>query len=425
MAAPEDAGWPPNRPMWDGLATGTGEEKTVTFDFHGDGYELTAICGNTKTVTIDAMRPEFVSLHFISGEGGEAYHIHDRTDTWQRMPPYPANVNDPACFKMGCKTAVEVQFWHPTKTLTFATPVEVRGDVHWLDEYITGQDYGRDSASFQSGSSYMISGAGAAVYSEATTVPYIDYDHNTDISWRYQVKSPQGTDEWVDTGSSNNLVYYIILEQPRAPMTAPWVEVLEMATEWAQQETTQQGAAGKVTEAIYCSGLEYNTGEDTGQPGRPRYYDFSTGCFKLTDCLQEWGDASNVNCWDCAQMLSVFSNALGADLQMYYITSTAGFFYLNYIRPLGRGWTNDPFVAGGRDPFSCHWTGWPQIFDACLQVDNDLDPTCSPHSGVLPQNMAFDAGTPGAAFDDYRGRLVDPLDENAVSGTTQPPASVQ
>ena len=393
----------------------------MTFDFHDDGRTLSAHCGNTKTVTIDSIRPEFVRLHFISGEGGEAYHVYDKTDSWQRDPPYPADVNDPACFKMGCPTGVEVQFWHPTKTLTFATPVEVRGDVHWLDEYITGEDYGRDATTFRSGNQYMVAGDGAAVFSEATTVDYIDYDHNTDISWRYQVKSPQGTDEWIDTGDSDNLVYYIILDQPQAPMTEPWVEVLEMATSWAEDEATPEGAVGIVTQEVYDSGFQYDNGEEGPYGGDARYHD--AGQFRLIACLDEWGRADrDINCWDCAQMVAIFSNALGADLQTYYIT---GDFYLNYIRPIGRSWTNGPFITGGRDPFSCHWTAWSDVYDACLQVDDDANPASPPHSGLLPKDMTFNAGTPGTPYDDYRGRLVDPADEAGVSGVAVAPVPVK
>lgn len=66
-----------------------------------------------------------------------------------------------------------------------------------------------------------------------------------------------------------------------------------------------------------------------------------------------------------------------------------------------------------------------QVYDSCLRVDNDADPTSSPHSGLLPKNMTFNAGTPGTSYDDYRGKLVDPGDETSVSGTLVSPYSVK
>jgi hypothetical protein len=418
---PAGAAWPEGMPVWSGLASGTGDQKQVTFDFTGEGYHLTATYGNSKTVTIDVIVPDFVYLMFISGEGGSAYHVHGKTDTWQRDPPLD-DVNDPACFRMDHKTAVQVQFWHPTKQLTFDTPVEVRGDVHWLDEYITGEDYGRDQTTFVAGDQWFVGGEGAPVYSEANTVPYVDYDHDTDISWRYQVKSPEGTDEWIDTGDSEDHVYYIILDQPQAPQAEPWVEVLEKSCDWAYEESTAAGAAARVTEEVYDSGFEYDS-----VAGSPRFYDEENDKFDLTDCLGYWGTSNpDVNCWDCAQMVAIFSNALGADLQNYYITRGAYGFLLNYVKPIGRDWTNDPFTASGRQGFSSHWTAWgPEVYDACLEVDDDEDPTSPGHDGILPCNMTFNAGSPSTPYDDYRGKLVDPAHEPDVSGESGAPASVE
>jgi len=57
-------------------------------------------------------------------------------------------------------------------------------------------------------------------------------------------------------------------------------------------------------------------------------------------------------------------------------------------------------------------------------VDNDGDPTCSPHTGLLPENMAFDAETQ-EPYDDYRGKLVDPAYEADVSGEARDPVEVE
>lgn len=52
------------------------------------------------------------------------------------------------------------------------------------------------------------------------------------------------------------------------------------------------------------------------------------------------------------------------------------------------------------------------IFDPCLQVDYDSNPSLPPHSGVLPVNMPFIT---------YKTKLVDVSDVNNVSGSYEDP----
>lgn len=128
-------------------------------------------------------------------------------------------------------------------------------------------------------------------------------------------------------------------------------------------------------------------------------------------------------------MVAIFSNSLGCGLNTFYMARPGGppppAFLLNYIKPIGRSWTNDAFTAPGRQGFACHWVAWSNVHDACLQVDNDGDPTSNPHMGIQPVDMTFDAGTPGVPYDDYRGKLVDPVHELLVGGSAQPPAEVK
>ncbi len=58
------------------------------------------------------------------------------------------------------------------------------------------------------------------------------------------------------------------------------------------------------------------------------------------------------------------------------------------------------------------------VFDACLQVDGDADPTSAPHTALLPVDMKF--GNPGDL--QYRDRLAVPADRGNCSplpGTRQ------
>jgi hypothetical protein len=85
-------------------------------------------------------------------------------------------------------------------------------------------------------------------------------------------------------------------------------------------------------------------------------------------------------------------------------------FDLNPIQVIGRtNWTRG-CPNWSHPGFNYHEVAWEpsytendHIYDACLAVDGDPDPTSSPHTFLLPTNMSF--GSPGA---DYRNRLATP-----------------
>jgi hypothetical protein len=86
----------------------------------------------------------------------------------------------------------------------------------------------------------------------------------------------------------------------------------------------------------------------------------------------------------------------------------APFFSINPILAIG-GSNWEP--ACGLPGFFYHEVAWKgdctlddPVFDACLLVDGDLDPTRSPHTPFLPANMRF--GNPGEGS--YRDRLATP-----------------
>jgi hypothetical protein len=106
----------------------------------------------------------------------------------------------------------------------------------------------------------------------------------------------------------------------------------------------------------------------------------------------------------------------------------SGGYLLNYINAIGTSWTNNPFGTSPRSGFSWHRTGagpTGNIYDACLQVDGDSNPTTTPCTGLQPVNMIFDNPTPAIHYDDYRGKLVDPIDELGVQATYEDPPDVK
>ena len=111
--------------------------------------------------------------------------------------------------------------------------------------------------------------------------------------------------------------------------------------------------------------------------------------------------------------MSTFANLLGCDL--WQSRMGAGFFHLNSMLGIGSNvWQPCCHgIDGWADGFGYHevaWTGACDssefVYDACLEVDGDADPTAAPHTPLLPVHIQF--GNPGSLL--YRDRLATPAD---------------
>lgn len=228
--------------------------------------------------------------------------------------------------------------------------------------------------------------------------------------WKWQYRLNPG-DAWTDFDTSAHRVY-VLLRLPsgpwqQAPWAAgntqlPWTAVLDYACMWAHGTTDADDAAGRITRAVYELGpglVEY----DCPGGGSSQY---SWGGFDCTAFIERMrggvGNGQYVNCSDCATIVSTFANAIGCDLWQ----SRMGWgFDLNPLLAIGSGVWQTACNWGG---FSYHEVAWKgactateEVFDACLQVDGDVDPTAAPHTPLLPVNMVF--GVPGDGL--YRDRL--------------------
>ena len=230
--------------------------------------------------------------------------------------------------------------------------------------------------------------------------------------WTWQIRSHQN-EPWISFDQSVHTTY-LVLSTPTAPWNAvnlPWLEVLDVACEWAAGSQSTSDAASRITEAVYKLGetlLKYDAA--VGAPhytvlGIPRFL-----CNALLERLRGGpGAGPLVNCSDCATIVSTFANILGADLWQSKMGFVAGEFRLNPILAIGsREWSR---VNGA---FGFHEVAWSgacterdSVFDACLKTDADRDPTSAPQSPSLPMNQIFGAvGEPGA----YRDQLAAPAD---------------
>lgn len=232
--------------------------------------------------------------------------------------------------------------------------------------------------------------------------------------WRWQYR--EGAGPWTDFASTEHRIYSV-LAAPTAPWQQlpygpantqlPWTDVLEHACRWALLRTDRDGAAGAVTSAVFQLGPGTVTYDCPG--GGASHY--SWGSFDCTAFLDRLaGGAGNgiyVNCSDCATIASTFANSLGCDL---WQSRMGWYFDLNPILAIG---SNTWQTACGWSGFSYHEVAWKAacdvndpVFDACLKVDGDADPTAADpnHLPLLPVNLRF--GNPGDG--DYRDRLATP-----------------
>jgi len=228
--------------------------------------------------------------------------------------------------------------------------------------------------------------------------------------WRWQYRQAS-SDAWTDFATTSHRIY-VLLDIPTAPWVqtpgssqVPWTDVLDRACIWASLATSRNEAAEKVTRAVYDLGpsvVEYDC------PGGGASH-YSLGSFDCTAFVERLnggvGNGRYVNCSDCATIASTFANVLGCDLWQSRMESG---FALNELLAIGSGtWQ----TACGWGSFNYHEVAWlggctqnDPVWDACLQVDGDADPTTAPHTPMLPVNLVF--GAIGAGL--YRDRLCTP-----------------
>lgn len=226
-----------------------------------------------------------------------------------------------------------------------------------------------------------------------------------DIAWRWQYRLTPSS-PWVDFEVSRHRIY-TILRLPTKPWEQdqfvdantqlPWAEVLDYACNWASSTRFVDEAAARVTESVYDLGRSIIRHRGDGA------YTKTSGRFDCTAFLERLrggeGSGRHVNCTDCAAIVSTFANVLGCDL---WQSQMSGFLY-NFVKKIGHSaWTKTPF-------FNYHEMVWEDecdrgndVYDACLQLDGDDDPSRPPHEPLLPANLRF--GSQGDA--QYQDRLV-------------------
>lgn len=251
--------------------------------------------------------------------------------------------------------------------------------------------------------------------------------------WRWQYRAGKGS--WKDIETTRHRIYSVVavphepwqqLPYNAANTQLPWTEVLDYACQWAFLAIDRDSAAQRITSSVFDLGpaiVEYDC-----PGGGSMHYAYSTADsnyanFDCTAFLERLsggpGNGQYVNCTDCASIVSVFSNGLGCQLWASrmgrdFISGIGQSFALNPILAIGSSvWEPACVSSGWSGSFSYHEVAWKgactsedEVFDACLKVDGDNDPTAPPHTPLLVANMRF--GNPGDG--DYRDRLATPAE---------------
>lgn len=231
-----------------------------------------------------------------------------------------------------------------------------------------------------------------------------------DILWRWQYRA--GADsQWIDLAESAHRIY-TVLRQPPSPWQdgksdpsstqLPWTEVLDYACRWAEGAHNPDDAAALVTRAVY------QLGPDVVQFDTPNFANRFFTTLRQFDCTTflrrlrgEDTVHTQVNCTDCATIVSTFANSVGCDLSQAPIKPTVdSSFNLSLHKRIGLPGR----FTGSFDYHEVAWEGKceevSEIFDACLEVDGDDNPYT--FTSLLPTNLRF--GRVGERG--YRFRLV-------------------
>jgi hypothetical protein len=226
----------------------------------------------------------------------------------------------------------------------------------------------------------------------------------SDITWCWQFAGPSGV--WTDFAVSRHRIYSVLNESSPpwrlsppagAEINLPWTEVLDYACSWASGAKTITDAAKLITRALYELG-----------PGKVLYNQTRNYTLNAADafhCAQFLFDLRssrarvNVNCTDCATIVSTIANLLGCSL---FQSSMLGFNY-NPILRIGES-------EAIRDGFGFHEVAWEfpcgeteDVYDACLQLDGNRN-TAEFDDPLLATDLRFGRSEPGS----YRFHLVVP-----------------
>jgi hypothetical protein len=251
-------------------------------------------------------------------------------------------------------------------------------------------------------------------------------DAITTWQWEYRASS---SDRWQPFDATTHLIFKL-LDSPTLPwrqepyeagnLALPRIDVLTYACSWARLAGDESTAAGRVVDNVLSlapARITYDC------PSRVSHYTdlFEDQQFFVSAFLDRLRGRPSlgpfVNCTDCATIVATFANAVGCDLderRLYHPNlqpDREWAFKINEVLAIGHSaWS----TACGVDNFRFHEVAWKgeggpagRIWDSCLRVDADSDPTRAPHVPLLVRDYPF--GSEGSGH--YLDRLAAPTSD--------------
>lgn len=317
----------------------------VVLDFDGDnrytpGTDL--IDGLDKVgFTVSEIRVDTIT--FTPGSG--KINIYDNINNVDVTGPEYEAVNiviKPAAWVMGTSHSVSVTF-KAVSTLSSA--------LIWAEDGLGGLA--------SSGSPVTVTFSGGTGNGSFTvnSVPASIGKHEFYWDWKYKTSPPGST---IGMGITGEHLLYTVHSTPQAPMTEPWSEVLEYATDWANAETTAAGVAEDIVNGLYNSGMVYDGWVHHTHPGYKTFY-----LNQVFTELRTTGFTVYMDCRDCANFFHCLTNALGFDYQYMVIDRTGGgsFAYKSML-PMGHPTCN-------ASSWNFHQIGWcgSNVADGSTRLD--------------------------------------------------------
>ncbi len=347
----------------------------------------TVIDSDSVEFTVVEVDVTHIKFDHSAGDSSDAIDITEDDSTDIDVPEWvKGGQNKPAAYKKSTSVTIKARFTVSPTTITSAKICATTSDS------ILG-NLAEQTVTFSSG----ISNPEYISFTPANpTTGYIDKDT---ITWQWKVHDIQGSDSPECTfGSSGPHTIYIVLDSPKFPQYEPWQETLDIACAVCFFDA----CVNTVMHSLWNDFYKFAGGVYDTEEGAPGYTSDGEGSkFKLTRWLNKYPSIEKVNCYDMSKAVVVFARALGCWPENSFVEP---FGYLNCIKPIGCGWTNNPFYGSphhddspivdgdavddgipwnhaGRSGFSNHafarYGGW--IYDASVgKVDVDADPDDGP-----------------------------------------------
>lgn len=236
-----------------------------------------------------------------------------------------------------------------------------------------------------------------------------------DVRWRWLQRTHR-LNPWAEFAESSHVIYTVLrtptrpwVQQPfvRGNTQLPWADVLKWACRWASQSFNAVSAATQITLALFALGgerLRYSCA--AGAPSNYSFPEFD--CSGFIERLEGgFGRGPNVNCSDCATIVSTFANAVGCDLSQSRMFNQVTPFAVNPIQLIGQGSFG---AVCGTGFFNYHEVAWgglcterEEVYDACVALLAPAAPF-APLLTLVPANILF--GWPNQGL--YRDLLAAP-----------------